>query len=349
MLVAPSNVYSDAPRLPVIDLSLAGGKSTWLDHLAAQLDWAAAEFGFFYVTGHGIDRRLIAAMHEAAHRFFSLPQETKLSLAMSRGGRAWRGYFPVGGELTSGQPDLKEGLYLGEELGADDPRVRAGLPLHGPNLFPDLPGFRDVTLQYIAALKGLSQQLIAALGRGLGVGDDYFRKHFTGDPTILFRLFRYPPPGAGHALDVKGVGEHTDYGFLTLLHQDDAGGLQVKHGGEWIDVPYLPGSFVVNIGDMLERLTAGRYVSALHRVINSSGRSRLSMPFFFDPRFSAVLDPIPGVQPAATRRELVERWDGFDLRELHGTYGEYLSAKVSKVFPELGRTQLGPDHSDISV
>lgn len=340
MSVVPSTVYSDAPRLPVIDLSLAGGKSTWLDHLAAQLDWAAAEFGFFYITGHGVDRRTIAAMHEAAHLFFSLSAERKLAIPMSRGGRAWRGYFPVGGELTSGRPDLKEGLYLGEELGPKDPRVQAGLPLHGANLFPDLPGFREATLQYIAALTMLSQRLISAFGRGLGVGDDYFREHFTDDPTVLFRLFRYPPPGDGHSSETKGVGEHTDYGFLTLLYQDDAGGLQVKYGGEWIDVPYLPGSFVVNIGDMLERLTAGRYVSALHRVTNTSGRSRISMPFFFDPRFDAVLDPLPGVKPAAERPGLAERWDGFDLRELRGTYGEYLTGKVSRVFPELGRAQL---------
>ena len=341
-------MYSDAPRLPVIDLSLAGGKSTWLDHLAAQLDWAAAEFGFFYVVGHGVDRRVVSAMHEAAHRFFTLPLERKLALSMERGGRAWRGYFPVGGELTSGRPDLKEGLYLGEELDAQDPRVRAGLPLHGANLFPDVPGFRDATLQYIASLTALSQRLIAALGRGLGVGDEWFRKHLTSDPTILFRLFRYPPPGAGHIAD-KGVGEHTDYGLLTLLYQDDAGGLQVKYGDEWIDVPPLPGSFVVNIGDMLERLTAGRYVSALHRVINASGRSRISMPFFFDPRFDAVLDPIPGVKPVAERDGLAARWDGIDLRELHGTYGEYLMSKVSRVFPELGRAELPADRLGISV
>ena len=130
---------------------------------------------------------------------------------------------------------------------------------------------------------------MALIGRGLGIGERYFIDRYTRHPTLLFRIFNYPasPPQPGP--DLRGVGEHTDYGLLTLLYQDDAGGLQVKHGAEWLDVPYVPGSFVVNLGDMLERLTGGRYTSALHRVINTSGRSRISMPFFFDPAFDAVL------------------------------------------------------------
>lgn len=116
-----------------------------------------------------------------------------------------------------------------------------------------------------------------------------------------------------------------------------------------MDVPYLPGSFVVNVGDMLERLTSGRYVSALHRVVNTSGRARISMPFFFDPHFDAVLEPIPGVGPANGRPGLAARWDGIDLKDLRGTYGEYLLGKVSKVFPELGRRQFGPRGLPIPV
>jgi isopenicillin N synthase-like dioxygenase len=345
---ASSFVSSDSARLPVIDLSLIGSAAPWTGHLAAQLDWAAMEFGFFYVVGHGVDLPVVSAMHEAAKRFFALPHDAKTALTMSRGGRAWRGYFPVGGELTSGQPDFKEGLYLGAELDGDDPRVRAGLPLHGRNLFPDIPGFREITLQYLDELTALSQRLIAVLGKGLGVGDEYFRRHYTDDPTVLFRLFNYPPAPACSG-NIRGVGEHTDYGFLTLLYQDDAGGLQVKYSDQWIDVPYLPDSFVVNIGDMLERLTAGRYVSALHRVINQSGRARISMPFFFDPRFEAVLEPIPGAGPDRERQGLAARWDGIDLRQLRGTYGEYLLGKVARVFPELGRAQLAGFDSDISV
>ena len=105
--------------------------------VAADIARACRESGFFYVVGHGVDEALQARLDAAARRFFARPAAVKMDIAMARGGRAWRGYFPVGGELTSGKPDLKEGLYFGRELGADDPRVRAGMPLHGANLFPD--------------------------------------------------------------------------------------------------------------------------------------------------------------------------------------------------------------------
>lgn len=127
---------------------------------------------------------------------------------------------------------------------------------------------------------------------------------------------------------------------MTLLYQDEVGGLQIRHEGNWIDAPYVPGSFVVNIGDMLERLTSGRYTSALHRVFNTSNRSRISMPFFFDPDFAATLQPIPGVGPTVTRRSGSERWDGRDVRQVNGTYGDYLLGKVSKVFPDLSQRHL---------
>jgi polar amino acid transport system ATP-binding protein len=329
-------LLADTPQLPVIDLSMSDSDR---DSVAEQIDQAASEYGFFYVTGHGVSPRIVDSILALSRVFFQLDPEIKNRVHMSRGGRAWRGYFPVGGELTSGRPDLKEGIYFGEELSEEDPRVRARRPLHGRNLFPEIPGFREAVLGYMGALTRLSHELMSLVGRGLGAGDDYFVRRYTAAPTLLFRIFNYPssPQASAHS---RGVGEHTDYGLLTLLYQDEVGGLQVQHGSSWLDVPYVPGSFVINLGDMLERLTSGRYTSALHRVINSSGRSRISMPFFFDPSFDAVLEPIPGVGPAVLRRGLIERWDGIDLRELRGTYGEYLIGKVSKVFPELGRDHL---------
>lgn len=329
--------FADSPRLPIIDLSLFDVGGTWRDHVAAQVDWAATEFGFFYIVGHGIEPGVIESLLRLSRSFFEQGAEAKHRIHMSRGGRAWRGYFPVGGELTSGRPDVKEGLYFGEELGEDDERVRSGTPLHGRNVFPELPGFREAVLDYMSALTGLGHRLMTSIGRGLRVGDNYFVDRYTGNPTTLFRIFNYPSVSVAEAC---GVGEHTDYGLLTLLYQDEVGGLQVKHGSTWVDVPYVPGSFVVNVGDMLERLTSGRYTSALHRVINRSGRSRISMPFFFDPRFDAELRPIQGVGPVTVRRELIARWDGIDLRDVHGTYGDYLVGKVSKVFPDLGRSAL---------
>jgi isopenicillin N synthase-like dioxygenase len=330
-IIKPMSSPAGTAHVPVIDLSII---DHGLGRVAEQIDEAASEYGFFYVTGHDVSPHVIDSVLEASRAFFQLNDEIKNRIHMSRGGRAWRGYFPVGGELTSGRPDLKEGIYFGAELSEEDARVRAGVPLHGRNLFPDIPGFREAVLDYMGALTRLGHQLMSLVGRGLGVGDDYFIDRYTSNPTLLFRIFNYPSSPDTSA-GSRGVGEHTDYGLLTLLYQDEVGGLQVKHGSSWLDVPYVPGSFVINLGDMLERLTSGRYTSALHRVINSSNRDRISMPFFFDPSFDAELEPIPGVGPAAPRRALIERWDGTDLRELRGTYGEYLIGKVSKVFPDL--------------
>jgi isopenicillin N synthase-like dioxygenase len=261
-----------------------------------------------------------------------------MAIAMAHGGRAWRGYFPLDGELTSGRPDRKEGIYFGTELSPDDKRVEAGLPLHGSNLYPALAGFRETLLAYIDEVTAVGQLLLSGIAVGLGLPHDYFLERYTCDPTVLFRIFNYPPSTAGADENELGVGEHTDYGLLTLLQQDEVGGLQVWHHDRWIPAPPVPDSFVCNVGDMLERMTAGRYVSALHRVRNVSARDRISMPLFLDPSFDSVLAPIEILAPDPTatgRRRHGRRWDGTDLATVSGTYGDYLLGKVSKVFPEL--------------
>lgn len=259
---------------------------------------------------------------------------------MSRGGRAWRGYFQVGAELTSGRPDLKEGIYFGSELDESEPRVRARLPMHGANLFPDPPEFRETVLEYMAKMTDLGQRVVARIAESLDLAPDYFRDLYTRDPITLFRIFHYPPVSSeNEALFPWGVGEHTDYGLLTLLKQDERGGLEVKTRTEWIPVPPEPNTFVCNIGDMLDVLTGGRYRSAPHRVRNLSGRSRYSYPFFFDPGFSTRVEPLPRSGGKASPREA--RWDESNLDLFRGTYGEYLLGKVSKVFPQLAEREIG--------
>src|SRR6185437_15600930 len=254
--------------------------------VAAEIQAACRQHGFFYVTGHGVPPGLLTALAAASAEFFALPEADKLQIAMARGGRAWRGYFPVGGELTSGRPDQKEGLYFGAELPPDDPRVAAGLPLHGPNLFPEhVPRLKPLVLDYLDAAARAGQAVLSGIALSLGLDAGYFADGYTKDPTVLFRIFHYPaaPPGDRR----WGVGEHTDYGLLTLLAQDDSGGLQVATPGGWTDAPPLPGSLVCNIGDMLDKLTGGWYRSTPHRVRNTSGHGRLSFPFFLDPGFDA--------------------------------------------------------------
>ena len=325
-------------RLPIIDIGSLRRDARDLARIGAALDAACCEFGFFYITGHGIDPALSTRMMNLSREFFASPLETKMAIAMAHGGRAWRGYFPVDGELTSGRPDRKEGIYFGTELGLDDARVRAGIALHGMNLFPALPGFRETILAYIDEVTAVGQLLLQGIAVGLGLSRDYFLERYTRDPTVLFRIFNYPPSTAGADEHELGVGEHTDYGLLTLLRQDDVAGLQIWHQDRWLPAPPVPDSFVCNVGDMLERLTAGRYVSALHRVRNASTRDRISMPLFLDPSFDAVLEPIEVLAPdptAINRRRHGRRWDGADLAAVSGTYGDYLLGKVSKVFPQL--------------
>lgn len=316
--------------LPIVDLaSFVAGDPRGRDAVARQIAAACREAGFFYVVGHGVAPALLMRLAAASREFFALPVTEKMEIAMARGGRAWRGYFPVGGELTSGVPDAKEGLYFGTELGPDHPRVRAGIPLHGANLFPrQVPELAPAVLEYMAAVTAVGHTLAAAVARSLGLDDDYFARHYTREPTVLFRVFHYPPSeGEGW-----GVGEHTDYGFLTLLAQDEVGGLEVKTPRGWIAARPIEGALVCNIGDMLDRLTGGYYRSTPHRVRNSSGRSRLSFPLFFDPDFTAEVRPLP---TAAAIDDRAERWDGASVHAFTGTYGDYLLAKVARVFPEL--------------
>jgi isopenicillin N synthase-like dioxygenase len=325
--------------VPIIDVSPLVHETGDPSAPARGIAQACLEHGFFYVVGHGVDEALGERLEALSWRFFRQDEETKLRMRMELGGRAWRGYFPVGGELTAGRPDAKEGLYFGEELGESDPRVRAGLPMHGRNLFPDLPGFRDTVLAYMAALTELGHAIMRGVSLSLGLPASYFAERYTGRPLTLFRIFHYPPvPPSPEGEPQWGVGEHTDYGVLTILRQDDVGGLQVKSHGRWIPAPPVPGSFVCNIGDMLDRLTRGLYRSTPHRVLNASGRGRLSFPFFFDPAFDVAIEPLDLSGAPAPPDDREERWDRASVHEFRGTYGDYILGKVSKVFPELVRT-----------
>jgi isopenicillin N synthase-like dioxygenase len=336
--------------LPVIDVSAlanatldaetgAAALDPAVSATAAAIDRACRDRGFFLVTGHGVDLDQLARLDELARAFFALPEARKAAVSMTMGRRAWRGWFPEGGELTSGRADHKEGLYFGAELPADDPRVRAGVPLHGPNLFPAEPAaLRPAVLGWMAAMTELGHALVRGIGIGLGVGPRWFAEHLTADPTTLFRIFRYPARPADD--EGWGVGEHTDYGLVTILAHDGTPGLEVQAtDGGWLPVPAIEGTFVVNLGDMLERMTAGRYRSTPHRVRHAGGpdgRDRLSFPFFFDPGWDAEVRPVPGAErPAHDEGAGAGRWDGASVHAWEGTYGDYLTAKVARVFPDL--------------
>jgi isopenicillin N synthase-like dioxygenase len=262
-------------HIPTINISALISGTEDRQDVAARIGQACRDYGFFYVVGHGVDEHLQRRLEEVSQRFFAQDLETKLQIGMSRGGRAWRGYFPVGAELTSGKPDLKEGVYFGAELTDDHPLVRAGTPLHGPNLFPsNIPEFREIVLDYMAAMTKVGHCLVAGISLSLGLEESYFADRYTLDPLILFRIFNYPSPSLNRETESNlGVGEHTDYGLLTILKQDMSGGLQVKTKSGWVAAPPIPNAFVCNIGDMLDRMTGGHYLST-----SQHGRIRMDWP-----------------------------------------------------------------------
>lgn len=318
---------------------------------------ACREVGFMYLSDYNIPEDLEVSLDTDARDFFRRPLDEKMEIQMSRGGLAWRGFFPVGGELTSGKPDIKEGLYFGQERSAADPRVQRKTPLFGSNLFPRAPASlcAQVT-EYMTHCEALGQGVLMLVALSLQLPADYFLTAFCADPTCLFRIFHYPPPvtlsdAALQEPSLWGVGEHTDYGLLTLLKQDCVGGLEAQRvDGVWIQAPPVPHTLVVNIGDMMEAMTCGLFISTPHRVRNRGGPEamRLSFPFFMDPGFHSDIHVLPlteaqqaEAQSSIERRSEAKRkrWDNGGVTvAVSGTYGAYLIGKVGKVFPELAQS-----------
>lgn len=307
---------ADFTDIPVLDIAplVRGGDTA---ALARDFRTAYGTAGFGYITGHGIDPALMAAIFEASRRFHALPQAEKMALAI---GRSHRGYIPMGAstDVTSDlatvtKPNQSASFMMMREDAAADPAVY----LSGPNRWPDLPGFRATCEAYAAAMSRLGHALMRLALQAMEATDDAVLADFD-PPTFWLRLLHYPPRPAQAPEDLYGSAPHRDFGALTLLAQDDAGGLQVmRPGGDWVDAPPLPGAFVVNVGDMLHRMSNGRLLSTPHRVINRSGRERLSVPFFYDPHVNAVIRPLPGT---GTPRFAPLRFADFLRHELESGY-----------------------------
>lgn len=286
--------------LPLIDIAPLYGtdSAAWRD-VATQIDAACRDWGFFYITGHGIPPERIDALLAAAKAFFALPEAEKLKIDITRTAHH-RGYGAIATEqLDPTQPsDLKETFDMGFHMAADHPEVLAGKPLRGPNRHPDLPGWAALMEQHYADMQALAQTLLRAIALALGIERDFFDARFA-EPISVFRMIQYPPRHTARSADQPGAGAHTDYGCVTLLYQDDAGGLQVRNvNGEWIDAPPIPGSFVVNIGDMMARWSNDRYTSTPHRVISPLGVHRYSMPFFAEPHPDTEISCLPNCSSA---------------------------------------------------
>ncbi len=283
----------DVDAIPVIDLAgLVGNEDRALLDVADALTRAAEGTGFFYVRNHGIDQATIDAMFATAHAFFALPLDEKQAVAVNE---RHRGFIRIGEAkmYATAKVDLKESFVWGLDVEADDPDFLAGNKMIGPNRWPAaLPGMRPQLVAYIDACNTLGIRLLRAFAVSLGIERDYF-VHRYDRPISRGSLIYYPPQQPDMGDDQFGVAPHTDYGCLTLLYQDDAGGLQVRgRDGDWIMAPPIPGTFVVNVGDLLARWTNDRFASTPHRVVNTSGRTRYSVALFVDPDHDTVIEPV---------------------------------------------------------
>lgn len=280
--------------IPVLDW---GRFATDPTGFAADLGAACRDTGFFLLTGHGVPEALIADTFAAGDEFFALSEaeKSRLDIRLGRNNRGWARLGSENLDDTSDQVDQKEAFNVGWDLAADDPRVVAGEPFRAPNIWPDLPGFRDTLLSYFDAVHALGVALHRPIAYDLGLEETHFDCAFDA-PLATLRLLRYTP--ARGTVDEIGAGAHSDYGSITLLMTDGEPGLQVQpRGGDWIDVPQVPGAYTVNIGDCLMRWSNDTYVSTPHRVMPPA-RLRRSIAFFLDPNPDTVIAALPGTGAA---------------------------------------------------
>ncbi len=276
--------------IPIVDITgLRSPDRAERERVAADIGKAARDVGFLYVSGTGVDEALFVRLLAATKSFFALPVEEKMRSYIGLSS-CHRGYVPVGEEgVETGTPDLKEAFDTALDLPADDPDYRAGNPMLGPNVWPELDGFAEAVTAYYEAVMDLGHRLLWAFAVALGEDPDTFTRHATKTPSQL-RLVHYPYNR--DAEDVLGIGAHTDYECFTLL-KPTAPGLEVlNEAGEWVDVPPVPGTFVVNIGDMLELWTNGTYVATSHRV-RKVREERYSFPLFFNVDYHTEVKPLP--------------------------------------------------------
>lgn len=299
--------------VPVIDINRLTDPET-----EAAIDLACRDWGFFQITNHGVDTRLIGDLQRSMRAFFALPKAQKDQVLRTRD-NPW-GYYD--NELTKNVRDWKEVFDYG--------------PGDGNKLVPqfpkELPDFKEAIIAYTGACETLAFRLLAVISSNLGMAGDFLGASFGTAHTSFLRLNHYPvcpeparpdglaSPESGHL----GISHHTDAGALTLLLQDDVPGLEICLDGDWIPVDPVPGTLVVNIGDIAQVWSNDRYIAPLHRVVASRDRDRYSLPYFFNPSYSCTYAPVPELLTDRERAHYSPiHWGHFRKERQHGDYGDY--------------------------
>lgn len=315
--------------IPILDLdgALVRGGARSAD-VAAQLRQAAIGSGFFYIRNHGIAAAQVARQFQLAQELIEqVPQATRERLAMHNS-PTMRGYEMMGAQTLdlAARPDVKESFYCGMVYPDDHPYVLAGYQTYGGNQWPaELPEAPQLCEAYIQSMLALSRRLMQLLALSLGLAEDFFDAT-SASPMLTLRMIRYPAHPADADEQTFGAGAHTDWGALTILAQDMHGGLEVcMPDGSWAPATPIEGCLVVNLGDMIPRWTNGLYHSNPHRVRNtlSGGQARYSIPFFYEPDYMALIEPVPGTLAAGEQARFAPCTAGEHLTEMYrATYNK---------------------------
>lgn len=312
---------------PLLDLSIRRTDAGY-PALVKQFLYNYSSIGFSAVINHGITEESMCAVFDASSRFHAQPLTEKNRVALDRN---HRGYIAIDTSTDVNStldhvtlPNQSESFMVMREDAPDSAPVHSGAFLAGANQWPALENFKTPLNHYINEATKVAQRLIEITADALGCSDAQLADLFA-PPTLWLRLLHYPPRSHNAPDNLYGSAPHTDFGALTLLLQDDIGGLQVKHpDGHWLDVPCIPGALIVNVGDMLHRLSNGKLRSTPHRVINCSGRERYSCAFFYDPYTESTIAPLPQCIDAGTpaRFEPIHFGD-FLRQELSASYQQH--------------------------
>lgn len=299
-----------ADAIPVIDVAdYLAGRPSALQALARQFHDALTTVGFMVITGHDVPQALIAQTFAEAQRLHDLPMPEKLALKLNEhnnGYMAMSRYAVWTSEVNQNtRPDLNEAFFIKRERTLDNPLRRSGRRFVGANVWPDetvLPDFRCRALDYADTMDAFALRMLPPLAVALDMAPNWFDEAFS-ESQFTLRLSHYPPVQA--TANQFGIAPHTDSSFMTFLAQTDVPGLQVRmESGEWLDVPYIPGSFAVNSGDMMRRWTNGRFKSTPHRALPPVGRHRYAIPYFLGPQFDWEIACLP----TCTNADNPPRW-----------------------------------------
>ena len=318
--LAVKNVEEATRDIPVIDFgpALAPGAPGDLEGVAGQVRRASETVGFFYLAGHGVPDAVVDAAFAASREFHALPLEEKLRLRLNASNI---GYLPVNQSIQKAstvhkatRPNYNESFFISHDRAADHPDVVVGVPLRGPNQWPaGHERMRSAMVRYFKTLEAVGEGMLPVLARALGMPAAHFAPFFANEAHINLRFLHYPPQDVSDE-EQFGQGPHTDNSFITILARTEVPGLAVRlPSGEWLAPPVIPGTFLVNLGNVMKRWSNDRFLSTPHAVLNDSGTDRYSIAFFYSPNVAARIECLPSCTgpddpphyPPAVYRDLV--------------------------------------------